>query len=260
MERSLVDRLRDSGYLTADDGERADRESAAYPSVAECLVHTEILEEGALRRAIGRMTSAPAIDLVGKTIEPEVLAMVSADVSRKHRCLPLFVNESQGRRVLFLGLEDPAQTAPQEEVGRFTGFQIEPVVVGPIQLTDALERFYPASMLAQSGQDEVLPAAAPDDERAGEAEEVHEVEAIVDPVATADEAVIEGEPLLEAAVAADAPEIAEAPSIAEAPEREPETPTRIILQALTKTLIASGVIESSELMAEVHRIQEKERA
>ena len=237
MERSLVDRLRDNGYLTAADGDRVDRALPDHATAAECVIRLGILEETALRRAIGRITSAPAIDLVGKTVEPAVLALVGASLARKHRCLPLFLNESQDRCVLFLGLEDPAQRAPIDEVGRATGLNVEPVVVGSLQLAEALDRFYPASAW-EPGVGAAAPLIATDatpDE----------------PAAVGTDAILEAEePVLEAEMVPEEPASG---------TREPETPTRIILQALTKTLIAKGLIDSAELMAEVRRIQEKER-
>ena len=263
MERSLVDRLRDHGYLTPFDCDRVDRELSGYASAAECLLGLGVLEEAALRRAIGRITSAPAIDLVGKTVEPGVLALVGARLARKLRCLPLFLNESQDRRGLFLGLEDPAQRGTIDEVVHATGLNVEPVVVGSFQLSEALDRFYPASTLdldagggaALSANDarpidpvrrapvDELPPVMDDAEIAGKAEIGVEAEAVGDAAADA----FVGEVGYEAAAAA------------ESGEREPETPTRIILQALTKILIADGMIESADLMAEVHRVQAKEQ-
>ncbi len=228
MERAgLAERLRSAGLIDASQVRLAELEQHRFGSLAEALVRLGFLTEADLVRAVCRFTQTPAIDLAAKRIEPEVLSLVSAEAAHKHRCLPLFVSMGPSRRVLFLGIENPAHSTAPEEIARSTGLEQRVVVVGPVQLTMALERFYPTSMWGGVG--------------------THESVVATDTLPLADST-----PRPEAAMAMEVPAV---DNDADSDEGH-EVPTRVILQALTKLLTARGVIDRADLVAEIRALSE----
>jgi len=218
---TLGERLLAGGLIDAAQLRLADLERTRFGSLGESLVRLGFLAESDLVRAVCRLTQTPAIDLTAKRIEPEVLALLAPETVHKHRCLPLFVSTGPSRRVLFLGVEDPSDRAALDEVARSTGLEVRPAVVGPVQLTLVLERFYPGAMTEHSG---------------------------VQPLVSTDTL-----PLVDAPRS---PTPLPPTSVAPEQDERHEVPTRVILQALTKLLTAKGVIERSELLAGIRQLSD----
>ena len=111
------------------------------------------VDEGDLARALGRLTRLPTVQLAGKRIDPGVLQLVPLEVAARYGCLPLFLKEEDGSRVLFLGLEDPTDVAVCDDVSFRAGLRVRPVVVGAVELRRAL----------RAARTEAPPASAPRD-------------------------------------------------------------------------------------------------
>ncbi len=246
LGESLELKLCEAGHLDTGQIRLAREELERFGSLQEAIVRLGFIVEADWIRAVCQLTHAPAIDLTAKKIESEVLALVSPALIEKHRCLPLFIGAkpraAKSRSVLYLGLENPLSPIAAIEVERATGLEVRPVVVGPIQLSLALDRFYPPSTRSDvaaasalvPGDTSPLVAAAPLLEDAT-------------PEAPA-------EPDLPVAVTAIAASFEDEDDAA---ARGVET--RIILQALTKLLVASGAIDRTELFEEVIAIRQRER-
>jgi hypothetical protein len=106
------------------------------------LIKLGFLEEGELVHVLSQQLDVPIVDLRGKRIAPDALSAIPVQVAEKSRCIPLFRKQEGGRDVLFLGMEDPTDLQVLDDLAFRTGIEIRPVLVGPDQLTDAIERYY----------------------------------------------------------------------------------------------------------------------
>jgi hypothetical protein len=106
------------------------------------LVKLGFVAEDELVRVLSRHLDVPIVDLHGKRIAPEALALLPVEVAEKSRCVPLFKKREGGAEALYLGMEDPTDLAVVDELSFRTGLKIHPVLVGPSQLADAIERHY----------------------------------------------------------------------------------------------------------------------
>jgi len=201
------------------------------------LVEMGFLQEADLVRTLTRLLKLPGIDLDGKCIDAEVLALVPVSIAEKYRCLPLFCKREQGAQVLYLGMDEPANLAVVDEVSFRTGLAVRPVVVGPLQLQRALAVYDrgevpTAPLRASSSRVEAPPA---DGETA--------------PLVTPRD-------LAAGSIAGEAVFEAQAPAAA----TPPGAPTKQILQALVKLLIDKRVFSRRELLEAVQALDREASA
>jgi len=220
--------LLQAGLAKEEDLQRARRGQVQHGgSLLLQLLRVGVSEQDAVA-ALGRELRLPTVNLEGKRIDPDVLALVPRDVAERYGCLPLFVKEEGGSRVLYLGVEDPTDEAVADDVSFRVGLRVRPVVVGALQLRRALRG---ATALGEPG-----PETAPP---------VRET-----PVPATDTA-----PLL-----AEAPEPEEAAADAADPtpalgaEKPRDVPTRDILRAVTRLLIEKQVFTRGELFEAIRSL------
>lgn len=221
----LAEILLQSGLVKEEDL-RAARQAAEESGGSLLLALAQAgVDEAELVRALGRGLRMPTVSLRGKRVDPEVLRLVPPDLAERYGCLPLFVKDDAGSRVLYLGVEDPTDQAVADDVSFRVGLRVVPVVVGPLELRKALQ--------AARGE---LPAP-----RSDPAPRLAE-----QPLAPRDT-----EPVL--ADAADA-------AFDREPEPDPgekprDVPTRDILRAVTRLLLEKEVFSRAELLAAVRELR-----
>ncbi|MGI9432380.1 MAG: hypothetical protein ACR2PQ_09215 [Myxococcota bacterium] len=233
----LVDILMRTDLVTEADLQRARaRQESRGGSLLESLVLGGVSEVD-LARALSGALRLPVVNLQGKRIDPEVLALVPRAIAEKYGCLPLFMKIEQGNPMLYLGLEDPTDPAVLDDVSRRAGVQVRPVVVGPIQLRAGLRASYPEpevpSLSEPVGLEPRVDGADDDEETAPQWRESP----------PADSRTASAEP---AAVSA---------SEAGRRAKPRDVSTRVILRALLQVLIEKEVITRGELLAAVDEIR-----
>ncbi len=106
------------------------------------LIKLGMVQEGHLVRALAKQFDLPVASLAGKKIAPEVLALVPARVASEHSVVPLFVKKEGHREQLFLGMEEPSDLGILDDLAFRTGMLIRPVMVGPTEIGEAIDRYY----------------------------------------------------------------------------------------------------------------------
>jgi len=221
-----------AGLVKEDDLQRARRaQQERGGSLVLQLVRAGVPEPGVVA-ALGRELRLPTVNLSGKRIDPDVLALVPREVAERYGCLPLFVKDEGGSRVLYLGVEDPTDDAVADDVSFRVGLRVRPVVVGALQLRAALRG------VAGFGTPE--PAEAPPLLRETPVPATDTAPLLAE--APADEAVLE---------ASDA-----TPALAA--EKPRDVPTRDILRAVTRLLIEKKVFTRAELFEAVRALRADE--
>lgn len=220
------------------------------------LVRRGSVSENELVRALAGQLRIPVARIRGKTVNPEVLSLVPAQAAEKYRCLPLFRRRDDAGPVLFLAMENPADRGSIEELSFQLGERLQPVLIGPAELEDALQRHYHAELLASAASLPPLstPASAPMPEEtdAETAPELPPADPLLHPMPAngEDTAPDLGAPAAQL-VAAAAPARAVA-----APSSFPESCAEpaLILRALSQLLVEKGVIRRDELAERVRSL------
>ena len=206
------------------------------------LVKMGIIEERDLVRALAQQLQLPVVELEGKRVQTEVLDLVPADFAEKHLCVPLFVKRQGGANVLHVGMDDPCDVEVLDDLGFRTGMKVQPVLVSPSELCEAIDRFY------RRGGDSFAGGRSID---LGSSEGDAENAPIVHESSFRDLSNPAGSRTLERADDA-------APAVPAPAQGGDDTTSRTILRALCHLLIENGVIDRDELSALVKQLHEKE--
>lgn len=108
------------------------------------LIKLGMVQEGQLVRALAKQFDLPVASLSGKKIAPEVIALVPAKIACEHSVIPLFVKKDGPKAQLFLGMEEPSDLGVLDDLAFRTGMLIRPVMVGPSEIGEAIDRYYTA--------------------------------------------------------------------------------------------------------------------
>ena len=122
----LARRLLREGIVGLDalnEAVRASREQST--SLVACLVSTGCGDPARIAVAAAREFGVPALDLDAVEPSPESSTLISAELLKQHRVLPLM---RRGRRV-FVGIADPTNLKALDDIEFQTSLRPEPVVV-----------------------------------------------------------------------------------------------------------------------------------
>jgi type IV pilus assembly protein PilB len=114
--------------------------------IGSILVKLKYLSEEAITSFLGRQYGVPLIDLNKGTIDPAVLALVPAEVARKHLLIP--VGWTGGS--LRVAMADPSDIVAIDEVRFITGYNIQPMVASETSIQNTLNRYYETAGFARS--------------------------------------------------------------------------------------------------------------
>jgi len=193
------------------------------------LVRMGMLDEDTLVQTLASQLKVPVVKLTGKTVNPEVLAQVPQELARKHRCLPLLLNDEGGQRVLYLGMEDPSDLEALDQIGFHVGGKVKPVLVAPGELEDAF------ALHAQWGASAPVATAA-----AGSESDIDDIQFGDEPFAVASES----SPSSDATVA---------------PVSDASTPSQTaMLRALGQLLVEKGIITRDEFVERVRAVMRED--
>lgn len=116
------------------------------------LIKMGMVEEIDFVRALAKQLDLPIASLAGKRISDDVIALVPLEVASEHSVIPLFVKQREGRtKQLYLGMEDPSDLAVLDDLSFRTGMEIIPVLVGPSEIGEGIDRYYLGSASNGSG-------------------------------------------------------------------------------------------------------------
>jgi hypothetical protein len=222
--------------------------------IGAALVGLGHIEEDQLVRVLARELGVPAVRLEGKRIDASMADLIDAAFAKKNACVPLFEAREGGTRVLYLGMEDPHDLSTIDDLRFRLGLRVRAVLVGPVQLRNAIATLYAGQPSDDGNELEVVdlgtdephggplpqpaaPAAMPDD---------GERDALYFPTAHRSE----DEPQLEPG-AVSGVDVGE-----EEGDRAGQVPTRQILRAVTRLLLAKGVFTRDELLKTVRMVGE----
>jgi len=218
--------------------------------LGEALVQLGYVTEEDLVRTVSRHYGIPGVHLEGKQIEPEVLALLPAELAEAYRCIPLFKKRVGGGEVLYLGMAQPEDLRIVGEVSFRAGLPVRPVLVGPVQIGTAIDAFYRGEGSRPMLDDDSTSALAETPVSDGDTAPFlgDQPGVVSEPFGDA-EAGADGERGEAASRGVEAE--AEAAPLPDSVEKPRDVPTREILHALTQLLIEKGVVSREEVMERV---------
>jgi type IV pilus assembly protein PilB len=154
--RKLGEILIASGLITNEQLSHGE-EKQTDKRIGEALVDLGYITESDVYGALGEQLGVPYVSLSFYSVDPNVIPLISEQLARQHKVLPLFrIGNS-----LTLGMADPLNLAVIDQVVRATGLEVEPSICSEHDIAQAIDHYYGTS----SSMDEVIQVLGGDDDK-----------------------------------------------------------------------------------------------
>jgi type IV pilus assembly protein PilB len=135
----LGDLLIQAGSITEEQLEQAlALQKEKRLRLGELLITENIITEKELIEAIEMQLGIEFIDLSHTDVAPEMAAVLSKNIARKHNVLPV----RQSHDILYLAMEDPLNFVAMEEVKAATRLKVIPMIATKAAVERAIEALY----------------------------------------------------------------------------------------------------------------------
>lgn len=131
----------EEGLITEDQLRLAidkQRELNNGETIAKVLVGMGLVSERDRVRCVGNVWGVPFIDILEVQPEPEAVALLSPQLAKKFKSIPI---ERQGKKLL-VAMANPLDVFVIDELRLITGFEIEPMITVEEDLHQALANSY----------------------------------------------------------------------------------------------------------------------
>lgn len=134
LDRELVQReqLRQGRQLQLTQG----------TTLYNALIDHDLVKESAVVEVVADLLSLPWVDMRARTPDFEAVKLLPVEVARRNKAIPLEVRDDAEGTQLLLAMVDPLDIMAMDEVSTEVNLSIQPVLVGPRDLEEALERVY----------------------------------------------------------------------------------------------------------------------
>ncbi len=142
--RRIGDILIEKGVLTHDQLNIAlteQKKDSARP-LGKIIVDLGFVTEAVMRDALGEALGQEAVDLTKLVVDSDVLKLVSKDVARRFRILPLSLDQT--RMVLTVAMADTFNVVAIDQLRALLGgtYEIVAVLAGESEIEGAIDNFY----------------------------------------------------------------------------------------------------------------------
>lgn len=108
----------------------------------DALIRHRIVEERAVVKLVAGILNIPCVHLSEQRIDPKIVKLLPPALARQKRALPLELKREKGGEQLLLAMEDPLDIMAMDEISSHISINIQPVLVGPLDMNDGLARAY----------------------------------------------------------------------------------------------------------------------
>jgi len=149
-KKFLGELLIEAGVITKEQHDKAIQEQKRLGKrLGEALISLGYITEDVMAKALSAQLGMQFKELRFLTIEPAALDMVPELLARKHRVLPIGMNNGR----LTIAMTDPLDVFAMDEITRASRMPVDAVVVAETELLRALDKYY------RGGMQEVMKAA-----------------------------------------------------------------------------------------------------
>ena len=139
MSVRLGDLLAKAGLISEDqlkESLQAQKETGS--KLGETLIQLGYVSEEDITECLSQQFGVPSINLAHFEIDPAVIKLIPADVSRKYTILP--VNKTGA--TITIAMADPTNVFAMDDVKFMTGYNVEPVVASELAIKNAIDNYY----------------------------------------------------------------------------------------------------------------------
>ncbi|MGH2697060.1 MAG: GspE/PulE family protein, partial [Actinomycetota bacterium] len=168
--KDLADVLLEEGLITEEQLQRAQSEQERKGrSLGRVLIELGLVKETDLVAALARQVGLEFVDLSVHSIDPSAASLISDQVARRYRALPIGFDDSR----LVVAMSDPSNVFALDDIRTITGLEVKPVVATAADIDSAIRKY---GAFEQSAEDMASEASA----EHGEAADLSEMEAAVE--------------------------------------------------------------------------------
>jgi type IV pilus assembly protein PilB len=109
-------------------------------SLVDALVQNGVIEESEILATIAHAFGMEFVTIAGTDISADVRDLVSVDVARRYRIVPLYQTDGS----LTVALDDPLDFDSLDTLSHMLGCHVQGAVVPRHEIKEALDRYYPA--------------------------------------------------------------------------------------------------------------------
>lgn len=109
--------------------------------LGEILIDLGIAKEEVIVDALARRFGVEKVNPAAQQINDEILAMVSGQVLRKYRMIPLGYKEGNANMIR-VAMADPMDLNAMDDFSIITNYQVEPCIAAPTDIMRALDKYY----------------------------------------------------------------------------------------------------------------------
>jgi type IV pilus assembly protein PilB len=140
-KRQLGDIFVDFGLVTSDQLEVAverQRQSKSHVSIGDVLVSLNMVGEKDKVRCLAEQWGVPFMDLVEYQPDPDLMRLISQEMARRLKCLP--IAQTDGR--LTLAMKNPLDIYAIDEVRLISGMEVDAVIASEEEIAAAVAHAY----------------------------------------------------------------------------------------------------------------------
>jgi hypothetical protein len=115
----------------------------------DALIRHRIVDERAVVDLVAGILNLPCVHLSERRIDREVARLLPPNVARQNRAIPLELKRDGGGEQLLLAMEDPLDIMAMDEIASHISINIQPVLVGPLDMNEGLTRAYDTNAPAE---------------------------------------------------------------------------------------------------------------
>jgi type IV pilus assembly protein PilB len=136
--KELGDVLVEEGLITADQLVAATEEQQRVGrSLGRVLIDLGLVREPDLVSVLARQIGLEFVDLADYQIDPQAAGLVSDQVARRYRALPIGFDDGR----LVVAMSDPANVFALDDIRTITGMDVKPVVATAADIENAVRKY-----------------------------------------------------------------------------------------------------------------------
>jgi type IV pilus assembly protein PilB len=136
--KDLSDVLIEEGLITEEQLEQAQVEQERKGrSLGRVLIELGLVKETDLVAALARQVGLDFVDLGEHQIDPSAASLISDQVARRYRALPIGFDDSR----LVVAMSDPSNVFALDDIRTITGMEVKPVVATAADIDSAIRKY-----------------------------------------------------------------------------------------------------------------------
>jgi Type II secretion system (T2SS), protein E, N-terminal domain len=140
----LGELLVETGLIGRDALESAlERQKTDGRRIGEILVADGVISESKVTQVLSQQLSVPWVSLSHIDFSRQLLNLVPAECAEKYGLVPIYVRRAKNReQTLYVAMTDPTDPTPLEEVARFSGLPVRPMIAPASDIRGAIRAYY----------------------------------------------------------------------------------------------------------------------